>query len=157
MGTSIYSNCARQAVSRFLFPADQTPSEIGFHLDSLLFSFQDRFFKSLASPILSCILFDSISFSLIAITVRTESVAAARRTPIDIEEGSVGSFFDQGTQPVNPPPKKGGLGRLFCLNWLRVVGIGAVYVYHRTRFFGLQDWHVQDLSQLALVFQAFVV
>jgi glucan biosynthesis protein C len=34
--------------------------------------------------------------------------------------------------------------RLYYLDWLRVLGILAVFVYHSTRFFNLGDWHIKN-------------
>jgi peptidoglycan/LPS O-acetylase OafA/YrhL len=38
----------------------------------------------------------------------------------------------------------GGSGRLYYLDWLRVLAILTVFVYHSTRFFNLEDWHVKN-------------
>jgi glucan biosynthesis protein C len=40
--------------------------------------------------------------------------------------------------------EKKGSTRLYYLDWLRVLGILAVFVYHSTRFFNLGDWHVKN-------------
>lgn len=34
--------------------------------------------------------------------------------------------------------------RLYYLDWLRVLAILAVFVYHSTRFFNMGDWHVKN-------------
>jgi peptidoglycan/LPS O-acetylase OafA/YrhL len=34
--------------------------------------------------------------------------------------------------------------RRYDLDWLRVLGILSVFVYHSTRFFNLEDWHVKN-------------
>jgi peptidoglycan/LPS O-acetylase OafA/YrhL len=34
--------------------------------------------------------------------------------------------------------------RLYYLDWLRVLAILTVFVYHSTRFFNLEDWHVKN-------------
>jgi glucan biosynthesis protein C len=36
------------------------------------------------------------------------------------------------------------LERKYYLDWLRVMGILTVFVYHSTRFFNLEDWHVKN-------------
>ncbi len=37
-----------------------------------------------------------------------------------------------------------GAVRLYYLDWLRVLAILTVFVYHSTRFFNLEDWHVKN-------------
>jgi glucans biosynthesis protein C len=37
-----------------------------------------------------------------------------------------------------------GLVRLYYLDWLRVLGILAVFVYHSTRFFNMEDFYVKN-------------
>ena len=37
-----------------------------------------------------------------------------------------------------------GAVRLYHLDWLRVLAILTVFVYHSTRFFNLEDWHVKN-------------
>jgi hypothetical protein len=34
--------------------------------------------------------------------------------------------------------------RLYYLDWLRVLAILTVFVYHSTRFFNMEDWHVKN-------------
>ena len=34
--------------------------------------------------------------------------------------------------------------RIYYLDWLRVIGILAVFIFHSTRFFDLWDWHVKS-------------
>ena len=34
--------------------------------------------------------------------------------------------------------------RMYYLDWLRVLAILTVFVYHSTRFFNLEDWHVKN-------------
>ncbi len=34
--------------------------------------------------------------------------------------------------------------RLYYLDWLRVLAILTVFVYHSTRFFNIEDWHVKN-------------
>ncbi len=34
--------------------------------------------------------------------------------------------------------------RVYCLDWLRVVGTLAILVYHSSRFFNMGDWHVKN-------------
>src|SRR3989304_3991520 len=36
--------------------------------------------------------------------------------------------------------------RRFDLDWLRVLAILSVFVYHSTRFFNLGDWHVKNAT-----------
>jgi glucan biosynthesis protein C len=36
--------------------------------------------------------------------------------------------------------------RLYYLDWLRVLAILTVFVYHTTRFFNLEDWHVKNAT-----------
>ena len=36
--------------------------------------------------------------------------------------------------------------RLYYLDWLRVLAILMVFVYHSTRFFNLEDWHVKNAT-----------
>lgn len=36
------------------------------------------------------------------------------------------------------------LNRRYELDWLRVMAILIVYLYHSTRFFNLEDWHVKN-------------
>ena len=40
--------------------------------------------------------------------------------------------------------KKSRVARAHFLDWLRVVGILAVLVYHSSRFFNVEDWHVKN-------------
>jgi glucan biosynthesis protein C len=40
--------------------------------------------------------------------------------------------------------EKRASGRVYYLDWLRVVGILAVLVYHSTRFFNPEDWFVKN-------------
>lgn len=37
-------------------------------------------------------------------------------------------------------------GRRFELDWLRVLAIAAVFLFHSTRFFDPQDWHVKNAT-----------
>ena len=39
-----------------------------------------------------------------------------------------------------------GSMRLYYLDWLRVLAILTVFVYHTTRFFNLEDWHVKNAT-----------
>lgn len=32
------------------------------------------------------------------------------------------------------------------LDWLRVMAIMVVFLYHSTRFFNLEDWHVKNVN-----------
>lgn len=41
--------------------------------------------------------------------------------------------------------------RLFYLDWLRVLAILVVFLYHSTRFFNLGDWHMKNLTTYAWV------
>jgi len=34
--------------------------------------------------------------------------------------------------------------RRYDLDWLRVLGILLVFIYHSTRFFNYGDWHVKN-------------
>ncbi len=36
--------------------------------------------------------------------------------------------------------------RMVELDWLRVLAIGVVFLYHSTRFFNLGDWHVKNID-----------
>jgi peptidoglycan/LPS O-acetylase OafA/YrhL len=36
--------------------------------------------------------------------------------------------------------------RLFYLDWLRVLAILTVFIFHSTRFFDLEDWHVKNAA-----------
>jgi peptidoglycan/LPS O-acetylase OafA/YrhL len=36
--------------------------------------------------------------------------------------------------------------RRYDLDWLRVIGILTVFVYHSGRFFNSEDWHVKNLT-----------
>jgi len=36
--------------------------------------------------------------------------------------------------------------RMLELDWLRVLAIGVVFLYHSTRFFNLGDWHVKNID-----------
>ena len=36
--------------------------------------------------------------------------------------------------------------RMYALDWLRVLAIGVVFLYHSTRFFNLGDWHVKNID-----------
>ena len=49
--------------------------------------------------------------------------------------------------------------RRYDLDWLRVLGILSVFVFHSTRFFPLEDWHVKNAVTYAWVqaFESFVV
>lgn len=40
--------------------------------------------------------------------------------------------------------EKKGIPRLYYLDWLRVVGTLAILVYHSSRFFNMEDWHVKN-------------
>ena len=48
--------------------------------------------------------------------------------------------------------------RMFYLDWLRVLAILSVFVYHSTRFFNLGDWHVKNarLYPAVQVFESFM-
>ncbi len=49
--------------------------------------------------------------------------------------------------PVGLPHTAGaarGVVRLHYLDWLRVLTILTVFVYHSTRFFNMEDWHVKN-------------
>jgi glucans biosynthesis protein C len=46
------------------------------------------------------------------------------------------------TARVNSAPT-----RLFCLDWLRVFAILAVFLYHSNRFFTLNDWHIKNATR----------
>lgn len=35
---------------------------------------------------------------------------------------------------------------MYALDWLRVLAIGVVFLYHSTRFFNLGDWHVKNID-----------
>ena len=35
--------------------------------------------------------------------------------------------------------------RRYDLDWLRVLAILSVFIYHSTRFFNLGDWHVKNI------------
>ena len=37
--------------------------------------------------------------------------------------------------------------RLYYLDWLRVLAILTVFIFHSTRFFDLEDWHVKNLAR----------
>jgi glucan biosynthesis protein C len=41
--------------------------------------------------------------------------------------------------------------RLYYLDWVRVLGILTVFVYHSTRFFNPEDWHVNNPTTYAWV------
>jgi len=49
--------------------------------------------------------------------------------------------------------------RRYDLDWLRVLAILSVFVFHSTRFFPLEDWHVKNAVTYAWVqaFESFVV
>ena len=53
---------------------------------------------------------------------------------------------------VRPP-------RRHDIDWLRVLGMGAVFVFHCARFFDADDWHVKNgvLSEVATVWVRFSV
>lgn len=36
--------------------------------------------------------------------------------------------------------------RLFCLDWLRVLAMATVFLYHNNRFFNSEDWHVKNAA-----------
>jgi len=38
------------------------------------------------------------------------------------------------------------LRRRYELDWLRVLAILVVFLYHSTRFFNLGDWHVKNVD-----------
>jgi peptidoglycan/LPS O-acetylase OafA/YrhL len=40
-----------------------------------------------------------------------------------------------------PPPK---LERRYDLDWLRIIAIFLVFIYHCTRLFDGQDWHIKN-------------
>ena len=41
--------------------------------------------------------------------------------------------------------------RRYELDWLRVLAILIVFVYHSTRFFNLGDWHVKNINTFVWV------
>lgn len=41
-------------------------------------------------------------------------------------------------------PKNRSTPRRYDLDWLRVLAISAVFIYHSLRFFSLEDWHVKN-------------
>jgi len=42
------------------------------------------------------------------------------------------------------PPSLKSTSRRHDLDWLRILGITTVFVYHSLRFFSLEDWHVKN-------------
>jgi len=42
--------------------------------------------------------------------------------------------------------KSNPIQRRYDLDWLRVLAILSVFVYHSTRFFNLGDWHVKNIT-----------
>jgi len=40
--------------------------------------------------------------------------------------------------------EKKSSARVYYLDWLRVLGMLAVFVYHSSRFFNVEDWHVKN-------------
>ncbi|MEW5872881.1 MAG: acyltransferase [Chloroflexota bacterium] len=48
-------------------------------------------------------------------------------------------------------PSKVTTPRRFELDWLRVLAILTVFVYHSTRFFNLEDWHVKNPTTYPIV------
>ena len=45
--------------------------------------------------------------------------------------------------------------RLYYIDWLRVLSMLAVFLYHNNRFFNAEDWHVKNaqLSQASSIFE----
>ena len=48
--------------------------------------------------------------------------------------------------PASTASTARGSVRLYYLDWLRVLAILTVFVYHTTRFFNLEDWHVKNAT-----------
>ena len=48
--------------------------------------------------------------------------------------------------PASTASTARGSVRLYFLDWLRVLAILTVFVYHTTRFFNLEDWHVKNAT-----------
>lgn len=50
-----------------------------------------------------------------------------------------------------PAPPGAGTARVHALDWLRVLALGGVFVYHTLRPFDTNDWHVKNLEQSQVV------
>ncbi len=42
--------------------------------------------------------------------------------------------------------------RRYDIDWLRVIAMLAVFMYHCTRFFGTEGWHIKNADQSIIVF-----
>jgi peptidoglycan/LPS O-acetylase OafA/YrhL len=57
------------------------------------------------------------------------------------------SIFNQSKSRGSPSGATQKFERLYYLDWLRVLAILTVFIYHSTRFFDLEDWHVKNLAR----------
>ena len=42
--------------------------------------------------------------------------------------------------------------RMYYIDWLRVIAMLAIFIYHCTRFFGIEGWHLKNAQQSMVVF-----
>jgi len=42
--------------------------------------------------------------------------------------------------------------RIYYIDWLRVIAMLAIFIYHCTRFFGIEGWHLKNAQQSMVVF-----
>jgi glucan biosynthesis protein C len=61
------------------------------------------------------------------------------------------------TNPQIPETSGGKSGRLHYLDWLRVLAILGVFLFHAVHPFDLTDWHIKNTEQSLLVTLVFVV
>ena len=66
--------------------------------------------------------------------------------------------MSNNTLQNSPSQNITGLARLYYIDWLRFIAIIAIFLFHNSRFFDIEPWHVNnaETSTLATLFVGFI-